>query len=239
MRHGARLACSYRTFFRSLFTLFQVLTGESWAEVVARPLLFGYDGYSTSWFITSFYFASYIVIMQIVLINVRAHARKLACSRASLARSLSRALFLARARMTPPASSPLTPSASARHILCSQVVVAVLLDKFVEDPNAGKQDDGEGESGAGGEGGEAFDGEGGLAAFMSRAKGNGSSAPASEVDLLRKELAAMNARLDGLSEMRAQLETLIASVTKLADAANGALLTRAPAGAPNAADYNA
>ena len=30
----------YGTFFRSLFTLFQVLTGESWSEVVARPVIF-------------------------------------------------------------------------------------------------------------------------------------------------------------------------------------------------------
>ena len=31
----------YGNFLRSLFTLFQVLTGESWSEVVARPLIFG------------------------------------------------------------------------------------------------------------------------------------------------------------------------------------------------------
>ena len=30
----------YGTFFRSLFSLFQVLTGESWSEVVARPVIF-------------------------------------------------------------------------------------------------------------------------------------------------------------------------------------------------------
>lgn len=61
----------FGTFFRALFTLFQVLTGESWAEVVARPLIFGYDAHSnTSWFFSSFYFASYVILMQIVLVNV-------------------------------------------------------------------------------------------------------------------------------------------------------------------------
>ena len=30
----------YGTFFRSLYTLFQVLTGESWSEVVARTTIF-------------------------------------------------------------------------------------------------------------------------------------------------------------------------------------------------------
>ena len=59
----------FGTFMRALFTLFQVLTGESWAEVVARPLMFGYPS-NSSWVITSFYFSSYIVVMQIVLVNV-------------------------------------------------------------------------------------------------------------------------------------------------------------------------
>ena len=30
--------------FRSLYTLFQVLTGESWSEAVARPTMFGKGG---------------------------------------------------------------------------------------------------------------------------------------------------------------------------------------------------
>ena len=29
-------------FMKSLYTLFQVLTGESWSEAVARPILFGW-----------------------------------------------------------------------------------------------------------------------------------------------------------------------------------------------------
>jgi len=59
----------FGTFMRALFTLFQVLTGESWAEMVARPLLFGYPS-DSSWFFSAFYFSSYIVVMQIVLVNV-------------------------------------------------------------------------------------------------------------------------------------------------------------------------
>ena len=33
----------YGNFFRAWYTLFQVLTGESWSEVAARPILFGWD----------------------------------------------------------------------------------------------------------------------------------------------------------------------------------------------------
>jgi len=73
----------YGTFTRALYTLFQVMTGESWSEAVARPLMFGL--YRNSIFV-AIYFVSFILLTQIVLTNV---------------------------------------------------VVAVLLDKFVDDPNAG------------------------------------------------------------------------------------------------------
>lgn len=33
----------YGTFSRALYTLWQVLTGESWSEMIARPLMFGYE----------------------------------------------------------------------------------------------------------------------------------------------------------------------------------------------------
>ena len=55
----------YGTFFRSLYTLFQVLTGESWSEMVARPTIFGELSVSGSLF-----FVSYILVCGIVLINV-------------------------------------------------------------------------------------------------------------------------------------------------------------------------
>ena len=39
-RHGSRRQEYYGTFARSLYSLFQVLTGESWSEAVARPVVF-------------------------------------------------------------------------------------------------------------------------------------------------------------------------------------------------------
>ena len=54
------------TFFRALYTLFQVLTGDSWAEGVARTAMFSVrDGV---W--SALYFTSFIIFTQIVLINV-------------------------------------------------------------------------------------------------------------------------------------------------------------------------
>jgi len=57
----------YGTFFRSLFTLFQVLTGESWSEAVARPLIMS-DG-SIS-YIATIYHVCFILFCGIVLVNV-------------------------------------------------------------------------------------------------------------------------------------------------------------------------
>jgi hypothetical protein len=57
----------FGNFFRALYTLFQVLTGESWSEAIARPLIEQND---TSAFGTGFFFVSFIIINQIVLVNV-------------------------------------------------------------------------------------------------------------------------------------------------------------------------
>lgn len=54
-------------FGRSIYSLFQVLTGESWSEVIARPLLFGKD---TNGLGVALYFVSFILLCSIVLINV-------------------------------------------------------------------------------------------------------------------------------------------------------------------------
>lgn len=54
-------------FGRSIYSLFQVLTGESWSEVIARPLLFGKESHALG---VAFYFVSFILICSIVLINV-------------------------------------------------------------------------------------------------------------------------------------------------------------------------
>jgi hypothetical protein len=55
----------YGTFSRSLFTLLQVFTGESWSEAVTRPLIFGYSGLAGSIF-----YVSFIMLFQFVLVQV-------------------------------------------------------------------------------------------------------------------------------------------------------------------------
>merc|ERR1712137_1338914 len=58
----------YGDFMRALYTLFQVMTGESWSEAVVRPLVFGlYKNDATTFGI---FFVSFIILTQIVLINV-------------------------------------------------------------------------------------------------------------------------------------------------------------------------
>jgi len=60
----------YGTFTRSLYTLFQVLTGESWSEAIARPLVFGFPKEEGGAAFVAVFFTSFILLMQIVLINV-------------------------------------------------------------------------------------------------------------------------------------------------------------------------
>lgn len=58
----------YGTFSRALYTLFQVLTGESWSEAVVRPLIFGWNPRNA--FVVGLFFTSYILLTQVVLQNV-------------------------------------------------------------------------------------------------------------------------------------------------------------------------
>jgi len=58
----------YGTFMRALYTLFQVMTGDSWSEAVARPLIFGL--YPSSAVVVGIYFTSFILLTQIILVNV-------------------------------------------------------------------------------------------------------------------------------------------------------------------------
>jgi len=58
----------YGTFMRALYTLFQVQTGELWSEAVARPLIFGL--YQDNATLVGFFFVSFVILMQVVLINV-------------------------------------------------------------------------------------------------------------------------------------------------------------------------
>merc|ERR1712137_893869 len=58
----------YGDFMRALYTLFQVMTGESWSEAVVRPLIFGL--YKNDAVAVGIFFISFIILTQIVLINV-------------------------------------------------------------------------------------------------------------------------------------------------------------------------
>ena len=57
----------YGTFARSLYTLFQVMTGDSWSEAVARPLLFGY---ATNGVTVALFYVSFVIVTNIVLVNI-------------------------------------------------------------------------------------------------------------------------------------------------------------------------
>ena len=109
----------YGTFTRALFTLFQVMTGESWSEVVARPLMFGL--YKDAVFVSVF-FVSFILLMQIVLTNVVVAVRALTAACSSALRSAS--AFTVQ-----------------NFTLVAVVLSQVLLDKFVEDDSDGNGGD--------------------------------------------------------------------------------------------------
>eukprot|EP00927_Polykrikos_kofoidii_P031248 TRINITY_DN2689_c0_g1_i4.p2 TRINITY_DN2689_c0_g1~~TRINITY_DN2689_c0_g1_i4.p2 ORF type:complete len:365 (+),score=65.38 TRINITY_DN2689_c0_g1_i4:36-1130(+) len=58
----------YGNFFRSLYTLFQVLTGESWSEAAVRPVLHMSTGFDV--FVHSVFFITFVIINGMVLLNV-------------------------------------------------------------------------------------------------------------------------------------------------------------------------
>jgi hypothetical protein len=61
----------YGTFSRAMYTLFQVQSGESWSEAVARPLIFGLTstgGGDDPIVLTYFY--SFRLLMKVVMLNV-------------------------------------------------------------------------------------------------------------------------------------------------------------------------
>ena len=52
----------YGSYSKAMYTLFQVMSGESWSEAVARPLLFGmYESPYT----VAFFFVSFIILTQV------------------------------------------------------------------------------------------------------------------------------------------------------------------------------
>jgi len=61
----------FGTFTRAWYTLFQVLTGESWSEAVARPILFGWNDYGgLSIYLSSGFFILFVIINAFILFNV-------------------------------------------------------------------------------------------------------------------------------------------------------------------------
>jgi len=56
-------AAYFKNFSVAMFTMFQVMTGDSWSEAIARPIIDQYP-----W--AAIYFITYILIVGIVLINV-------------------------------------------------------------------------------------------------------------------------------------------------------------------------
>eukprot|EP00747_Dinoflagellata_sp_TGD_P147698 gnl/TRDRNA2_/TRDRNA2_176844_c1_seq14.p1 gnl/TRDRNA2_/TRDRNA2_176844_c1~~gnl/TRDRNA2_/TRDRNA2_176844_c1_seq14.p1 ORF type:complete len:491 (+),score=90.13 gnl/TRDRNA2_/TRDRNA2_176844_c1_seq14:60-1532(+) len=59
----------FGTFFKSLYTFFQVLTGDSWSEAVARPIMWWMDQPMLA-FLSAMFFSGYILVAAVVLINV-------------------------------------------------------------------------------------------------------------------------------------------------------------------------
>ena len=59
---------NFGTFSRSLFSLFQVATGDSWSSVIARGLMDSYES-TTSTALVALFFVSYVLIVGVVLMN--------------------------------------------------------------------------------------------------------------------------------------------------------------------------
>eukprot|EP00747_Dinoflagellata_sp_TGD_P147729 gnl/TRDRNA2_/TRDRNA2_176844_c1_seq8.p1 gnl/TRDRNA2_/TRDRNA2_176844_c1~~gnl/TRDRNA2_/TRDRNA2_176844_c1_seq8.p1 ORF type:complete len:470 (+),score=83.85 gnl/TRDRNA2_/TRDRNA2_176844_c1_seq8:60-1469(+) len=59
----------FGSFLKSLYTFFQVLTGDSWSEAVARPIMWWMDQPVLAFF-TAMFFSCYILVAAVVLINV-------------------------------------------------------------------------------------------------------------------------------------------------------------------------
>jgi len=60
----------FGTFSRSIYTFFQVLTGESWSEMVARPAIWYYYHDGLRAVAGSLFFVSYVLVTGFMLINV-------------------------------------------------------------------------------------------------------------------------------------------------------------------------
>ena len=61
---------NFGSFMRSLFSLFQIATGDSWASVIVRGVMTQYEPDMQKAGLTGLFFVSYVLIVGIVLINV-------------------------------------------------------------------------------------------------------------------------------------------------------------------------
>ena len=179
----------YGTFMRALFTLFQVLTGESWAEAVARPLLFGKDDDSVDWWFAAVFFVSFILIMQVVLVNVvvavlldKFVAEEPAETPPEDA--APRAMALAATTDAGAAATEGAAPAAAAHSAPMTTPMSV--------PNAG-----------------GSTGDSGLHSAQPS-----SSRLATDVLRLQEQVSVMSAKLDGLLELRGRLESALADAAQ-------------------------
>lgn len=60
----------FGSFTKSLYTFFQVLTGESWAEMVARPVIWFYEDEAFLAVAAAMFFVSFCLVTGFVLLNV-------------------------------------------------------------------------------------------------------------------------------------------------------------------------
>lgn len=60
----------YGNFLKALYTLFQILTGESWSEMAVRPILVFHESNPFEVAGVSFFFLSFVLINGVVIINV-------------------------------------------------------------------------------------------------------------------------------------------------------------------------
>lgn len=60
----------FGSFTKSLYTFFQVLTGESWAEMVARPVIWFYEEEAFLALAAALFFVSFCLVTGFVLLNV-------------------------------------------------------------------------------------------------------------------------------------------------------------------------
>ncbi|KAH8047409.1 low voltage-gated calcium channel [Aureococcus anophagefferens] len=57
----------FGNFFKALYTMFQVLTGDSWSEAIGRPLIMNYGPIGTGVYFVSFYLLHAVVLINVVV----------------------------------------------------------------------------------------------------------------------------------------------------------------------------